>query len=636
MRNAVSRIRQSLSQKLGLSILLMTVPVFLASLGVLFEESRRHIMQEATEHLTAVLNTQEHHVVRYLSTVETATNATAWLVTNNLNPDSLLEYSRRVVMLNVNVSGCSITTEPDMFPQYGRYFSAYTVRQGDTIVTEREKEYEYFDKVWYATPKKQERACWVDPFDDTTEGTLAAEDMIASYCRPLVGANGHFIGVIASDLSLPMLSKSLSSEPPYTNSYLMLLGEEGHYFVHPDSTRLVNQTIFQRAEGQNSPDIIALGHEMTTGHKGSMRVTIDGVPSLVCYRPVSGTEWSLAIVCPDSDVLSGYHRLINLVAVLIVAGLLLILWFCRRIISRSILPLQRLVEQSQRIAAGQYDEHIARTGRQDAVGQLQNSFAAMQESLEHHISEIQTVNDETARRNEELLKASQMVEAATERKALFIQNMSHQIRTPLNIIMGFAQVLHDSEGALPPEEVQSIVSMIRHNALTLLREVTMLYDSSDTGLSEEMASHRQDQVSCNDVASEAIAHTRLHFPDIPVNFETALPDSFTISTNRLYLMRSLREILYNSAKYSDGQHVSLRVSATDKSTVRFVFEDTGPGIAEDYYDQMFVPFSKVDDLSEGLGLGLPLTMRHIRNLGGTLVFDTTYHDGCRFVVELPT
>ena len=50
---------------------------------------------------------------------------------------------------------------------------------------------------------------------------------------------------------------------------------------------------------------------------------------------------------------------------------------------------------------------------------------------------------------------------------------------------------------------------------------------------------------------------------------------------------------------------------------------------------MFMPFTKVNDLSEGLGLGLPLSKRHVQNLGGELTLDTTYREGCRFVIELP-
>ena len=244
------------------------------------------------------------------------------------------------------------------------------------------------------------------------------------------------------------------------------------------------------------------------------------------------------------------------------------------------------------------------------------------------------MHEETEKRNEELQRASLLAEESDRQKTVFIQNMTHQIRTPLNIIMGFAQILRDNVTDLPVGEIRKMADMVEHNAMTLNRMILMLYDSSDSGVSEEMNSQKYESVSCNEIARDCIANISLHFPDLSVHFETRIPDSLSINTSRLYLMRSLREILYNSAKYSDGQHISLCVSATE-SVVRFVFEDTGPGIDANYINEMFVPFTKVNDLSEGLGLGLPLSKRHIINLGGNLILDTEYHEGCRFIVELP-
>ena len=119
-----------------------------------------------------------------------------------------------------------------------------------------------------------------------------------------------------------------------------------------------------------------------------------------------------------------------------------------------------------------------------------------------------------------------------------------------------------------------------------------------------------------------------------MHFSTDVPDDFSITTNRLYLTRSIHEILYNASKYSDGQHISLHVGETG-SKINFIFEDTGPGIAEEECSHLFEMFTKVNDLSEGLGLGLPLARRHIRNLGGDLLLDLDYHEGCRFTIELP-
>ena len=633
MRNIVSTIRQSLSLKLSFGILLLAIPIFVASLGILFVHSRHHIKNEAQQHSMSLLSATMQRVSRHLKTIETATNVYEWLATEYLVPDSLLAFSNRIVMMNANVSGCSITTEPDFFPQYGRYFSAYSIRQGDSVITVREGEYEYFDKVWYATPRELGKPVWVDPFDDYNEGTLSASDFIASYCKPLF-KDGRFVGVISSDLSLNKLSEVINGERPYPNAYFVMLGKDGHYFVHPDTSKLVNHTIFGTKDNPQTPELIALGHKMTTGLEGIDEISLDGTRYFVCYRPIADTPWSIALACPESDVLKSHHRLTNLIVPLIIIGLLLILLFCRQIVGHAISPLNRLLDQSQLIASGNYEERIPHSKRQDAVGQLQNSFVAMQDSLEQHVNEIQQKIAETEQRNQELARANEMAKEADRQKTAFIQNMSHQIRTPLNIIMGVAQVIRDSDSNMPAEEMKGIADMMSHSAMTLSRLVLMLYDSSDSGLTEELGSHRNEEVACNDIARECIENTRQHFPDIPIKLETTLPDSFTIHTNGLYLMRSLREILYNSAKYSDGQHIAMSVSDAG-DYVRFVFEDTGKGIADDYRELVFIPFSKVDDLSQGLGLGLPLSKRHVDNLGGRMMLDPDYKAGCRIIIEIP-
>ncbi len=634
MKKYLQRIRQSLSLRLSISVLLMAFVIFLASLGILFVESRRHIRQESTEHATNVLTAVSQRVERSLSLVENATKSTDWLVVQNFHPDSLLAYSRRIVLLNSAVDGCSITAEPNMFPSYGRYFSAYTVRESDTIVTVREGEYNYYEKAWYKTPKELGRDCWIDPFDDFNEGTLSAEEMIASYCKPLYDEQGNMLGVISSDLSLPKLSAAIDVEKPYPNAYFMLLGEKGQFFVHPDTTLLVNKTVFEIAKVEDRPEIVALGQRMIQGREGNMHVVMGGKHHIVCYKPVKGTKWSLALVCPEYDIFRSYYQLINIVIGLILMGFVAIFLFSRNIVAQSIRPLSRLVQQSQHIAEGHYDEVIPHSRRIDAVGRLQNSFATMQESLHRHVAEIQQINEGRILRNEQLHNARIQMEEANRQKTVFMQNVTHQIRTPLNIILGFAQLLRDSNNQLPVEDTRNGKDMMTKNVLTLKRMVLMLYDSSELGQNEELVNLHREKVSCNEVAFEGIEATHLHFPGLPIVFESSLPDDFCIQTDRLYLMRSLRELLYNSAKYSDGQHISVQVSATD-THVRFVYSDTGPGIKEEYADKMYEFFTKVDDLSQGLGLGLPLSKRHICHLGGDLILDKDYHEGCRFIVELP-
>lgn len=94
-----------------------------------------------------------------------------------------------------------------------------------------------------------------------------------------------------------------------------------------------------------------------------------------------------------------------------------------------------------------------------------------------------------------------------------------------------------------------------------------------------------------------------------------------------------REVLESNPKYSDRQHIKLKVNDTD-STVRFTVEDIGSGMPADKEDHLFKPFTREGDLSEGLGLGLPLARRHAKSLGGKLIFDSNYQQGCRVTIEL--
>ena len=636
-------VRRAFARKLSIGILLLAIPIFVVSLGILFTQSRHRIRLEAVGRANSVLNSTMQRISRNLLTIETATNAYSWLIERSLQPDSLLAYSRRVVQLNPHIDGCSISAEPDVFPQYGKYFSVYTVRETDTITTVIEEEYDYFSKIWYKTPRDLNKPCWVAYFDESDSLKLTIDGMVASYGRPLYNADKRFVGIVSTDLSLLHLSKLMSVEKPYPNSYFMMIDDQGRYFVHPDSTKLFTQTIFSGADPRRQTDLIALGHEMTAGNQGRMNAVIDGVSCLVCYKPVPGTSWSLAIVCPDSDVLASYHRLTYIVIPLLIIGLFVIVTLCSRAVGQTIHPLNELLDKTQSIAAGNMEVYIPHTQREDVIGNLQNSFATMLQSLNFHIGIVRYSSYQTKLRNEELEHATKLVQEADRQKTAFIQNVTHQIRTPLNIIMGFAQILgKESEDQLIEEEVKSLTSTMTHNSRLLSRIVLMLFDSSDSGTTKEkIEAAKHESVPCNDVAREAVSYIKVYYPNLYIYFLSEVADDFCIETNRFFLMLSLRELLYNAAKYSDQQNISLRITHSRLSkghaggSVQFIVEDTGKGIAPEDRESIFKFFTKVDDLSQGLGLGLPLSKRHAQNLGGDLTLDTDYQQGCRFILEIP-
>ena len=641
----MSKTSQKLSRRLSLGITLLAVPIFIGTLGILFLQSSRLIRQEATERTSSILNKTTLDVRHFMNTIEVSTDANAWLLEENLTPDSIESISRRILKMNPNILSFSVSTEPDVLPQFGPHFSVYTVRDANTINSYRETEYAYYDKLWYKTALKGE-PCWVEPFSEHTEGTINYHEAVASYCRPLHTADGKIAGVISADFSFSLLAKVINEleQHPYPNMYFLLMGKDGRFFIHPDETKLFRKTIFSDTDPNEDTEIIALGHEIANGKQGTRHATIDGQFCHIAFQPVPGTDWSLVLVFPDSEILTDYNLLAYIVGLMILIGLMLILWMTQKVVRQTTNPVMNLLDMTKQITEGNYDETIPYSNEPNTFGKLQNSFAKMQEALHENMLKIEDATKQLRLHNREQKDAIDQAESAAREKEAFVKNISRQLRTPLNIIMGYASVIqesvkarHDEPGAqnqFEEDNMNEIRETLINNAISLKRMVLMLYESSESGASDEKKCQRTNEISCNQLAREGISYVKLHNPGVRIRFETTIPDSTFILTNRVYLTRTIRELLYNAVKHSDRKHIQMRVVNTQEQ-ILFIVEDTGPGLPKEAMHMIEKPFTKVDETSEGLGLGLPLCKRHAVTLGGALVLDTSYTNGCRFILELP-
>ena len=550
----MNSLRRQLAAKLSIGITLLTTPIFVVALGILFLYSHHLLYQDTATHANNILQTTSQHLRSELGLVENAVNSNAWLMEENFRPDSLQSICHRLLRLNRTPVTCQVVTDSVEMSNIKLGFSVDTTANGDTL--------------FY-------------------------------YSRALRPDGDAVKGIVTAGLPIKRLKTIIKqAEQPFPVCEFLLLKNDQ---------------------------------------------TFDTEDAHVFYDELPDTDWTLALICPDSEFEKSYRQLAHIAYFLFIGGLLLILIICYLLTRHTIKPLHKLLAYTKNIVSGQYAEVIPRSNRKDAIGRLQNSVVVMQQSLLEHVDSIRKTGEETQKHNEELARAQMLAEEGVQKKAIFIQNVSHQMRTPLNIIMGFADVLGESLAAqqdsasqslLQDAELADITETMTHNAIHLRRMVQMLYDSSEYGTSQELFSGKSEYVTINNIAQECIEYTRERFPKTTINFESNIPPRAVVKTNHLYLMRTLRELLFNAAKYSDGQHIMLRISETI-STIRFTVEDVGPGILSDTLGMIFKPFVKVDDLSEGLGLGLPLAKRHALSLGGDLIYDVDYHDGCRFILEVP-
>ena len=365
--------------------------IFTVALGFLFYESRDAVREEAIGKATRILDNTSLKVEGIMNRVEVASNLNKWLVERHLdNAESMFVYSRSILLNNPDFYNASIAFEPYHFKEKGRYFSAYTKHIGDSIRTIQggSDNYQSFYADWYLMPFLLDKPSWTEPYMDLDVATNTRE-MVTSYCQTINDQQGRKVGVINISLSITWLSQTISATKPYPNSYSIMIGRGGTYFVHPDPEKITRQSIFTQTLEHPDPDLTDLGHAMTRGEEGMKSMKLNGKKCYVFYKPLGKTGCSMAIVCPESDIFRGFNRLQNSVRVIVLVGLLLMLYFFIRIITNELDPLRRLAKEAETIASGQFDAQLPDCKRVDEIGQLSHSFGNMQQSLVKYINELQ-------------------------------------------------------------------------------------------------------------------------------------------------------------------------------------------------------------------------------------------------------
>ena len=218
-------------------------------------------------------------------------------------------------------------------------------------------------------------------------------------------------------------------------------------------------------------------------------------------------------------------------------------------------------------------------------------------------------------------------------KTRFIQNVSHEVRTPLNIISGFSQVIADPDLTESVEERQHMAKMMQKSAL----QITNLIDEI-IGLSLIETSNvaiRDDIVKVNSLLESVIAnHEDTVQPGVTLRIDSELDPEFTIATNKNMFSRIISALTDNAIKYTDKGSITIKASSFAHA-LTIAVEDTGCGVPPEEAENIFGRFVKLDSFKQGIGLGLPLSRKLAEQLGGTVTLDTSYRPGARFVVTLP-
>ena len=218
-------------------------------------------------------------------------------------------------------------------------------------------------------------------------------------------------------------------------------------------------------------------------------------------------------------------------------------------------------------------------------------------------------------------------------KAAFIQNMSHEVRTPLNVISGFAQVMANPELSGDVEKRKDMAQMMLKNTRLITNQIDSMLELSVNEASG--SAPRNDTVLLNSLLTELLQeHEAIKPSGVTLVLASQLDDLFTFQTNLNMMRRMLTALLDNAIKNTSMGQIIVRASV-EGGSLKLAVEDTGCGIPADQAEHIFERFYKVDSFKSGLGLGLPLCRIIATRLEGTINLDPDYKNGARFVISLP-
>lgn len=303
-------------------------------------------------------------------------------------------------------------------------------------------------------------------------------------------------------------------------------------------------------------------------------------------------------------------------------------------------PVTALRQVAEQVTVGDIDVRV-RIASGDEFQDLSEAFNDMLAHLKAAQGELEKTNRSLDIRLGELAETNIALYEANRLKSEFLANVTHELRTPLVSIIGFAELLHDAW-----ENPDADRKRLARYSETILISGRNLMDIINDLL---------------DLAKVEAGKIELHLTEFSivrlcrdlVDFVRPLADK----KNQQLVLRlarnlprfksdsgKIRQILYNllsnAVKFTppDGS-ISLAAEHTGEDVVRLTVSDTGPGISEDQRDAVFEKFRQLDSSEtreyEGTGLGLTITRELVQILGGTVRLESEVGQGSKFIVELP-
>jgi signal transduction histidine kinase/CheY-like chemotaxis protein len=528
-----------------------------------------------------------------------------------------------------------------LYDETGRY-APYWNKLGDNI--EAEPLYDIDISDWYYVPKETKREYITDPYPYEVQGNQV---MLASLVFPILH-EGEFIGIISSDIVLDKLQEMVSQvNTRARGGHTEIFSNSGVVVAHPDKELLakdLRETLVLSGTGKTRDQEANLIKEAVAA--GQLYIAA-GEDFYSVYMPIQFSSvtrpWSVAVNIPMKDVLQSaadvrsYVIGVSVLAMLVIAVLLYL-------VTRSLTkPILVLAKSAKALGEGDFHIEVPLSHKGDEIGILSRAFRVMAKriddlvtTLQNYTRELEEKNAHLKKLNEQLVAAKEEADGSNRAKSEFLSNMSHEMRTPMNAIIGMTSI---GKSALGVDEKDYALKKIENASSHLLGVINDILDMSKIEANKlelsflEFDFERVLQKAVNVINFRVDEKTQSFHVDIDKN----IPRRIVGDDQRL--AQVITNLLSNAVKFTP-EGGSIRLSArflgeeNGLCAIQFDVSDTGIGINAEQQERLFSAFQQADLSTSrkfgGTGLGLAISKRIVEMMGGKIWIESEPGKGSTF------
>ena len=331
------------------------------------------------------------------------------------------------------------------------------------------------------------------------------------------------------------------------------------------------------------------------------------------FNVVAGPGWGVMVPQPQAEIFQQAESVSKAALTVAIIGIIVAVflsWWIAGILSR---PMQLLADAAQAVARGDLASKVELHDKPRPVEmiKLQRSFNQM--------------IDDVGRKNTVLVNLAHEAVISNNHKSAFISSMNHELRTPMNAVLGFAQMLEINQQEPLTDAQKAAVEHILRNGNHLLELIDQMMDLNK--IEAGTLPLNIEDIPARDVFQETLylIRARANHDQIEIVDETEDQELPLLWTDSTRLIQVLLNLMSNGVKYNKkGGKVTLSSEVVDDSWLRIKVTDTGLGIAEDQQDKLFTPFERLGHEMgqiDGTGIGLSITQQIIEKLEGRIGFE---------------